>query len=380
MERHEEVFFSLLRSAMWGTPAEIPHDFKEWGRVFNLAKSQSVLALVADVVLSDREINSRFSEKTQEKLRSFMMANMMTADRLNILISKSVGLLLEEGIRPVLLKGQGLASYYPAPNLRQCGDVDLYVGCEDYRKAYGILKTIASDIDDVRKLDIGIHFDVHVGNLEIEVHRFTETYPTRRLDRIYQQASDRGMSEGTVRMDFLGVPVDTPSDDFNAFYIFGHMFRHFLYEGVGYRQICDWIMFLHARRSHIDIDALREMIISMDMLKPWQAFGCLLVDMLGFPKDEFPLYDGRYSGLVGKISRRILDEGNFGKRRSIFTKKSQDYIKDKSRSFLAHFVRVYELFSVFPKHAFRQLGQTMMFSVQKVWMDVKLKRGEATAD
>ena len=372
-ERHEEVFFSLLRSAMWGTPACIPHDFKEWNSLFKLAKSQSVFALVADVMLSDSGISSRIPAKTQERLRSFMMANMMTAERLNLLISESAGRLSAEGIRPVLLKGQGVASYYPVPGLRQCGDVDLYVGSRDYRRSYEVLKPFASRIDDARKLDIGIHFDVEVAGLDIEVHRFTETYPTRRLNRIYQDASDKGMTDGTVMMLFNGVEVDTPSDVFNAFYIFGHMFRHFLYEGVGFRQLCDWMMLLHKRKDHIDADALRDLVVSMDMLKPWQTFGCLIVDMMGFPADEFPLYDGRYSGLVDKVARRILDEGNFGKRRSLFRNKGEDYLINKSRSFFSHFVRVYELFSVFPKHAFRQLWHTLAESFEKVWMDVRMK-------
>lgn len=373
LERHEEVFFSILRSAMWDTPACIPHDFKEWSSLIKLAKSQSVLALAADVMLSDPDICPRLSAKVQERLRAFMMANMMTAERLNLLISESAGRLLAEDIRPVLLKGQGIASYYPVPLLRQCGDIDLYVGSRDYRRSYDVLKPFASKIDDVRKLDIGIHFDVEVAGLDIEVHRFTETYPTRRLNRIYQDASDKGMTDGTVRMLFNGVEVDTPSDVFNAFYIFGHMFRHFLYEGVGFRQLCDWMMLLHNRKDHIDAAALRDLVISMDMLKPWQTFGCLIVDMMGFPAEEFPLYDGRYSGLVDKVARRILDEGNFGKRRSLFTNKGKDYFINKSRSFFSHFVRVYELFSVFPKHAFRQLWHTLAESIEKVWMDARMK-------
>lgn len=380
MERHEEILIGLLKSAMWGNPASVPHDFKDWGLLFRLAKSQSVLALVADFILSDKDISSRISEKGQERFRSFMMANIMTAERLGTLISESVGLLRKAGIRPVLLKGQGLAAYYPDPRLRQCGDIDLYVGNDDYRRSYDVLKPLATRIEDVRKLDIGMHFDLHVGNLDIEVHRYTEIYQNRRLNGIYQHASMLGTTENTVRMEFNGVEVDTPSDSFNAFYVFGHMFRHFLYEGVGFRQLCDWMMFLHVRRDHIDTDALTSLIDAMDMRKPWQAFGCVLVDVMGLPKEEFPLYDSRYSSLVDKIVRRILDEGNFGKRRDLFQNKKHNYLIDKARSFFSHFVRLYELFSLFPKHALHQLGYTMSYAVEKVWVDIRLKFGKKADD
>lgn len=373
LKSHEEVFFSLLRSAMWGTPSCVPHDFKEWGQLIKLAKVQSVLGVVSDVMLSDEDISSRFSEKAEEKLKSFIMANMMTSERLDKLLAASVGLLREAGIRPVLLKGQGLAAYYPAPHLRQCGDIDLYVGPEDYRKAYDVMETIASGMDDIRKLDIGIHFDVHVGNLDVEIHRFTEVYPTRRLDRIYQAASDKGMTEGLVPVRIADMQVDTPSDVFNAFYVFGHMFRHFLYEGVGFRQLCDWMMLLHARKDHIDTEALRKLVESMGMMKPWQTFGCVLVEVMGLPADEFPLYDSRYNGLVGKVISRILEEGNFGKRRAIFRNKGESYLLNKARSFFSHFIRVYELFSVFPAHAFRQLWHTLGDAFVRVWTDVRIR-------
>lgn len=373
MERHEEIFFSLLRSGMWGKPAAVPHDFNEWGRLFKLAKSQSVLGIVADVMLSDKEISPRLSTKAEEKLKSFVMANMMTSERLDKLLSTSVRLLRDAGVRPVLLKGQGLAHYYPSPRLRQCGDIDLYVGRDDYMKSYDVLKTIATKIDDARTLEVGIHFDVHVGNLSVEVHRYTETYPTHKLDSIYQEAADKGTTVGVVPLQIADIQVDTPSDVFNAFYVFGHMFRHFLYEGVGFRQLCDWMMFLHARKDHIDKSALEGLIVSMDMMKPWQTFGCVLVDVLGLPEEDFPFYNAAYSGAVGKVVRRILDEGNFGKRRSIFRNKGEDYIINKSRSFFSHFVRVYELFSVFPEHAFRQLWHTLGDSVARVWMDIRLK-------
>ncbi len=373
MERHEEIFFSLLRNAMWGTPAEVPHDFKGWGQVFSLAKGQSVLGQVGNVMISDSSLAYRFSEKATEKIRSFIMANMYTYERQCRTLGKSVEALKSAGVRPVLLKGLGLAAYYPSPNLRQCGDIDLYVGRDDYRKSYSTLLPLASKIDDVRKLDIGIHFDANVDGTEIEVHRYTETYPTRRLDSIYRKASDKGTTENLVPLKVAGYEVDTPSDAFNVFYIFSHMFRHFLFEGVGFRQICDLTMLLHARGGLLDREELRGMIESMDMMKPWQAFGCLCVDVLGLPEDEYPFYDPKYADMTGKIVRRILDEGNFGKKRDVFTKKGEDYIINKARSFFARIGRTFELFAIFPEHAFRQIWHTLAESVERGWTDLRIK-------
>ena len=52
-------FFTILKSSLWGTAMAVPQDFDEWGKVFALAKAQSVLGLVANAVLSDAEVATR---------------------------------------------------------------------------------------------------------------------------------------------------------------------------------------------------------------------------------------------------------------------------------------------------------------------------------
>ena len=78
MERHEEVFFSLLRNALWGTPVEIPQGFADWTKVARTAKIQSALGLAGDVMLSDSGIASAISSDLKTKIKTFMMANIMT--------------------------------------------------------------------------------------------------------------------------------------------------------------------------------------------------------------------------------------------------------------------------------------------------------------
>ena len=115
MQSHEEVFFSLLRSGLWGTSPEVPEGFDEWGKVARLAKSQSVLGVVGDRMLNDSNISSRIPAELKARIKTFIMANMMTHGKLNGVLVKVVGELDKAGIRSVLLKGQGLAYYYPKP-------------------------------------------------------------------------------------------------------------------------------------------------------------------------------------------------------------------------------------------------------------------------
>lgn len=41
------VLFHSLKSSLWSTAVAVPQEFDEWGKVFALAKAQSVLEFVA---------------------------------------------------------------------------------------------------------------------------------------------------------------------------------------------------------------------------------------------------------------------------------------------------------------------------------------------
>ncbi len=375
MERHEEVFFSLLRNALWGTPVEIPQGFADWAKVARTAKIQSALGLAGDVMLSDSGIASAMSSDLKTKIKTFMMANIMTHGKLNNVLVKVVSELDAAGIPSVLLKGQGLAQYYPKPELRQCGDIDLYVGLQRYADSYDILRPLATEIEDRKALEVGKHYDFFVGKVAVEIHRYSDRYPTSKLDRIYQEVSLEGLGKNLVPIQFGGVEVMTPSDEYNAFYIFSHLFHHFLINGLGARQLCDWMLFLRSRSSHIDMQSLNTTLQRLDMLKPWQAFGCVLVKYFGMPAEAFPFYDPSQESKADKIVKRLLDEGNFGKERDVYKKRGKIYLINKTWAMLAHIGRSLGLLFLFPRHSFRQIWHTISNGFAQVWNDAKIRFG-----
>lgn len=375
MERHEKVFFSLLRNAFWGSEIDIPEGFADWGDVARTAKIQSALGVAGDVMLSDSRIASAMSQELRTKVKTFIMANMMTHGKLNGVLVNVVSHLSAAGIRSVLLKGQGLAQYYPKPELRQCGDIDLYVGLERYADSYDVVKPLATQIDDRKALEVGKHYDFFVGKVAVEMHRYSDRYPTPKLDRIYQEVSLKGLNEDLVPLMFSGQTVYTPSDEYNAFYIFSHLFHHFLINGLGARQLCDWMLFLRARSSHIDMSSLETILRRLDMLKPWQAFGCVLVKYFGMPAESFPFYDSAQEHKADNIVRRLLDEGNFGKERDVYKKRGRIYLINKTWAMLAHIARSFGLLFLFPRHSFRQIWHTISNGFAKVWNDAKIRFG-----
>ena len=371
----ENVFLSLLRVSLWGGDVEVPEGFKDWSKVFSLAKAQSVLALVADVALRDEKVSAALPEGVKDKLKKFVLVNMSTHAMLNNALIQVVTLLNEAGIPSVLLKGQGIARNYPVPELRTCGDIDIYVGSENYLKACDVLGAVATWKEDGVPLENVKHYDIRIGKTTVEIHRFSDVNASKHYDRIYQKYSDEGLTDGLCVLDFAGVQVNTPSDSFNAYYIFNHLWHHFMTSGVGLRQFCDWMLFLHNHKDSIDRDKLRRIIEDMDLMKPWKAFGCFLVQVLGMSADEFPFYDEAQSGKVKKILRHVLEEGNFGHERELYKgRRGEGYFQRKVKSFALHTVRSLQLFVMFPSHIARQFGNTLKTGFSAVWKDKFLKR------
>ena len=374
MKLYETVFLELLKAGIWGRKPHVPQGFAEWTKVVMLAKSQSVLGVVAQVMLSDEDVASQLPQDMKARLKKFLMNNLLTHNLLNNTLIKVVSTLREGGVESVLLKGQGLARNYPQPELRQCGDIDLYVGLENGERVHDLLSPIAEKIDGKEYLTVGKHYHVTMpGGVEVEVHRYTDNHLTKKLEETYQAASAKGTTEGLVVYDFAGTPINTPSDEFNAFFVFNHLFHHFLTSGIGLRQFCDWMMFLHARKGNLDLDYLRKLLIDMDMLMPWQAFGCVLVDKLGMPEDEFPFFDRAQDGKTDKILIRVLKEGNFGKERGVYKNRGTNYLLNKTRSFFGHIAKSAGLISIFPKQVWLQYKNTIAVGFNVVWTDFKIR-------
>lgn len=375
MNQHEEVFLSVLRSALWGHPVQVPDGFNDWGAVMKLANMQAVNGLVWNVMVTNQKIKSSIPEQAVAAMRDIPKNNLSMHTKLNNALILVVTTLREHGIEPVLLKGQGLAKYYPVPELRQCGDIDLYVGLDNYEKAYDVLKPIVSDIDEKDRIWEGDkHFHANIGSVLIEVHRFAEVFMDKTLNQVYQSYAENGLESNLASLDFGGISVTTPANDFNVYYVFKHLWHHCVSSGVGLRQLCDLAVFLSIH--DVDRDYLGRILTEMKDMKPWKTFGCVLVDYLGLPEHRFPFYDSRRRHKGELLLKLILSDGNFGHYRDYNREKRYGYFKEKVISLNLILSHQFEFFRIFPYYRNYQFLHTIKLGISQVLKDLtsKLRR------
>ena len=121
MDSTVSLYLKYLKASLWPGSENLPEPS---AAVMRIAREQATVPLV--------------SRRKEDELLSAL-----AHQKLNEVLSKVVSALRERGMDSVLLKGQGLAGCYPKPEMRQCGDIDLYVGEENYEKAKEIVDAMA---------------------------------------------------------------------------------------------------------------------------------------------------------------------------------------------------------------------------------------------
>ena len=374
----KDLFFNILKSALWGSDDRL--DASSLSRddvmtALRIAKSQTMLGMVANEVMQTSSLSCLLNEADKAGLKRFVMSNLTTGQMLNNALINIVLELRKYGIEPVLLKGQGVAKYYPMPELRQCGDIDVYVGQDHFAKACEVIGEMSSPEDHQGDIPSLKHFHTRIGHAFIEIHRYTDVYWPKRYDRVYQKISDAGMHSDLVPLDFAGVPVMSPSVDFNVFFIFNHFWHHFIADGVGLRQLCDWVRLMHANHGKINLDYLSDVLGKMRLMKEWQVFGYIAVNTLGLPADEMPFYEPKYKKTAEKVLELIMLEGNFGMENRKDYKRPKGYVAGKWYSFKRRFGRNLRVLSIFPMESLRHITKVFICGIGVMFSD-KFKKYE----
>lgn len=300
------ILFTLLRSALWGEVFSDKLSKEDFAVVLKLAKEQTVLGLVFDI-LKDSKIDGLQN-------RSFIFEILGLTERIkhqNLLINKELISFAQKskdvGLNYLVVKGQTIGCLYKNPALRSSGDIDFLVP--------NVSRCLSEVFPNVRFPEImkEKELEFEYNHIIYELHTRLIDFGCKKHQKVWEKLiGEEWEHENYVKID--GVKVRTLSSTINAVYLFLHLYFHLIREGVSLRQFCDWAVFLHHNRDVIDKDRLAEILNKLDMVKGYQAFGCILVDELGLPKEDFPIsLSTEDRRLKGKILEDIFQGGNFGK-------------------------------------------------------------------
>lgn len=367
---------ALVRAALWNSPAD-SRDFignVDWDAVNEMALRHTVGTLVATGAFSLPE-ELRPPKKLIQESYAYMVRNRRTHSLVNSCLVEAVAQLRKAGIEPVLLKGQAYARYYSDPTLRQCGDIDLYIGKENYALACNASRQQGWEERQNENIDPHAkHFGCYLHGVRLELHRVAAQFPSSSEGRRFSVWSRYQLSSVTRTMRVADEVVTVPSPMFDTVFVFLHLYTHFIEGGGGLRQLCDWVMLLHAHAHAIDRDELKACLKDFGLLHAWRMFATIAVEHLGLPEQEFPFYTTRYRAKSEKLLNLVMRDGNFGHYSPGRTERPDGYWRGKLHTFIHYPRRLMTLLPLAPRRIIVAYGNFIYKGTRHVVMEKLMRK------
>lgn len=366
---------ALVRASLWQSGVDLA-PFRgaevDWDEIARLAMQQTVGGLMINAALSLPEV-LRPEDQWQAKGRSFLRCNSLTHLLLDGCAAQAYSKLKQAGIPALLLKGQAYARAYPEAMLRQCGDIDLYIGQENFMRAIEASKHFGWTPKEKYAMSEK-HYGCKLRGVDIELHRIAGLLPRRKSDMKFRQWSRRILSDTQNTVVINGEHIRVPSPLFNVIFVFLHLYHHFISGGIGLRHVCDWTILLHKHYNEIDEVELEGLLKDFGLYRAWRTFTPIAVDYLGLPEKECPFYSPAYMEKAKKILSLIITEGNFGclKRKSF--KRPKGYLAGKIYSFLNYSRLLWRKFKIDPCNCLTIYRRYIYEGTHKVFSDLVKKR------
>lgn len=318
----QSTYCSLLRQALGLSTQDTLSTLNvaDVDSLVHLAQIQGTAPLVYDQLLKAQPLSDSPLKGGELllNLKRACMQNMMGYEQLLSLLKQTWNGLVQGGVQPVVLKGFGLASLYPIPYLRSWGDLDIYVGPQQYHQSAAILRQVFPDAkhhDEEREELKHYNFVLPDGNV-VEMHRTSAIlmHPIKNK-HFLKLESDAMLPENVQWVEMEDVRFAIPEAQFNLLFTFYHAWEHFVREGLGFKQLADLALLAHhtynyqsSTSDHQSIAYyLRRHLCRLHLWEPWQLIGYVCVTALGLPKSEWPLYEEGGARLQAQRKRFLQD-------------------------------------------------------------------------
>lgn len=297
MNQAQKTLLALLRCALREERYEETGE-EDWNAVFDEANIQTVTALAAAALPDSLSDEDRKPWKNAQYVQLAAYTRYMYAQ------DELCRLFAENDIPMLILKGSAAGIYYTRPSLRAMGDIDLITSRELFEQAKELMLRSGYTM---KRDDNGRHIEYEKNRLEYELHH---TYSHRGED--IESYVTEGLGN-CVMAEVDGHRFPMLPKLSNGIVLLDHL-RHHLREGVGVRQLIDWMMYVE---RELDDAFWKDSFCAiagqehMEVLAKAAARLCQrylgLSDTIGWCADVS-------DELCDFLLENVLNSGNFGRR------------------------------------------------------------------
>ena len=280
--------YYLLRIALQCPLTDCPEpDFEalraeDWKQLQKIARSQTVSGLIYAGAAA-----LPAARKMPEEASTSLMMEAEAIARLSKKVGKTAEELLhslsEAGLHPVPMKGPDASHFYPAPELRTSGDIDLMLPEEEAALAAQWFRERGQSVHPTPDGSFTSTFN----GIQTDVHRH--------------------YFDLHCKPEFL---PEVPSPEANLLMLSAHILKHAMGPGVGLRQICDMAMALRGLQNRYDRERFLTYLRRTGTLRWTRLLFSFIKSRLGIDSGLFR--DECSPSELSRLEEIVFSGGNFG--------------------------------------------------------------------
>ncbi len=314
LKKEEKLLCEFLQEALTGEEQHCGDGIDETDlkQLFSIAEKHKVLSLLYDVLTKRNCLLKEDRDVLERKSREIVRQSY----HLLFLTRYIVKMLTEKGIRVIVLKGCSTAEYYPVPELRKSGDVDLlFMDGKETAHAAEVLEQVGFRIKEVQETNHHIGCFSSEG-IEVELHQMlTEPFDSEKINR-YLKECQKKFFENRKQEECMGVELPVLSEAHHTFYLLLHMLQHFLRSGFGLKLLCDWVVVLNHMESESVQEEFYGIVQECGLLGFTQIVTAVCVKYLGLSIERAAFLDLREwekDKSIEEFLQEIFEAEEFGK-------------------------------------------------------------------
>ena len=277
MSTLEQQLVQLIRISITGKSEPLNGSIN-WTEMMHYSSKQGVLGVAFGAIEHLSEEDRPHIDFIMDWMRQITYLESINKIHKDLIIEIST-FLQKHDIRMLLLKGYGLSLYWPKPDSRPVGDIDIYtfgkwaetdnVICDKLgiksntsHHKHSELHYKGKTIENHYEF-LNIHAHRSTAEIEDILHKELNAYPDKEIPNLYY-----------------------PSARFNALYLLRHSGEHFASTCMKLRLVLDWAFFVQA--NSIDWQWLLKALDRVGMKTYLAVLNAICIRHLGFPSTLFP--------------------------------------------------------------------------------------------
>ena len=286
----KRTVLGILSSALFSN-RELP-DTDDWLSVYNELNCHAVIAITAEIV--DRlDLPKDLKATWKTRVLQIIIYNMQYR-----YIQDSLPI----SVPYIILKGTSAAQYYPHPEYRTMGDIDIMTKKEDYESACNELLQNGFNEISYHEEHAGRHRCFVKQGIIVEVHLSFAMLKDKQKAEYLDELIVNNINSSHILPDLI-----------NGLTILEHIYQH-LEEGLGLRQIIDWMMFVEKCLTDDQWQDFNKLVLKTGLDKLAIVTTRMCEIYFGLPKREW--CKAAEDKVCKQLMEYVLSNGNFGKKKT----------------------------------------------------------------